>query len=354
MENLCGGSYPMSDTISVLWIDDENQTTEAKNLGFESLHIQWEHPKDIDSVLEKYENSGVEAPDLFLIDFYLSQKPINDETYQHQGLVLTALIREKYPEHPIFLVTAAITENGDTKLQKWSQAAESIFDKIIAFEKIQREGKEILYYDALDYRKTREKTARNNINALFELLKAPDSIKETLFLVLPDTLKSGLMPISGDNPEGNTIAFARWVLRSLLFNPGLLYDKTYTSTLLGVSEKGFGRISRKFSKAMYTGIFSNTTEPMWWASTINDIVFSYKKSQELKSSDLWVVSNAIFSITEEERSKCAVCDDFFPETVGTNIDNPNEVKPVHYKCSAPDKNKQRQLYFEGFRVFNRD
>ena len=115
----------------------------------------------------------------------------------------------------------------------------------------------------------------------------------------------------------------------------------------------FEKVSKNFEEVRYQGIFSRTTAEMWWVSVVNDIVFSHEGAQEIKSSDTWVVSTAIFSIPEEEISKCVVCNGPFPETVGTNSDNPDEVNPVHFKCSKPDLNKKRLLYFDGSRIFTR-
>lgn len=345
----------MNDIVSVLWVDDEDRTEDVKNLSSELLNIEWLHPEGFETKLKEYESAKNTIPELFLIDFYLGQKEsANGEKYPYHGLAPNALIRDKYPEHPIYLVTAEETENGDARLSEWAQAAECTFDNILTLKEIQRKGKEILYYDALNYRKIRNETASNNINALFDLLKAPDSVRDKVKLVLPDELKAGLMPKNSINPEGNTISFSRWVRELLFANPGLLYDQLYTATLLGVNPKGFERISGKFGKALYTGVFSETEELMWWVSIINDIVFSHKEAQEVKSSDTWVVSTTIFSIPEEERSKCVVCNDFFPETVGTNVDNLREIGPVHFRCSSPDVNKKRQLYFDGPRVFKRE
>ena len=344
----------MSENVSILWVDDYDRKDDIKNLRSKRLNIEWVHPEDFSSKLQQYKSVKT-APDLFLIDFYLDLKP-NDkgEKYRYHGLAVNALIRDKYPEHPIYLVTEEETGNGDARLSVWAQAAECAFDNILTLKEILRKGKETLYYDALDYREIRDRTSRNKINTLLELLKAPASIKEKITLVLPDQLKSGLMPKSSDNPEGNTISFTRWVRELLFPHPGLLYNKLYTATLLGVNSDGFNRISRKFEKALYRGIFSITTEPKWWPSEINDILFSFKKAQQGRSSDTWSVSTTIFSIPETEISKCVVCNESFPETVGTNIDNPQEIDPVHFKCSTPDKNRQGQLYFEGHRVFNKD
>ncbi len=346
----------MSDTVSVLWVDDEDRKEDVKNLSSESLNIEWRHPEDLETKLQEYKSATATIPDLFLIDFYLDQKPgRSGKKYTYRGLTPTALIREEYPEYPIYLVTEAETENGDASLSRWTQAVECTFDKILTLKQLQREEKDrrILYYDALDYRSVRKEPKGSDISALFGLLKAPDAVRDKIKLIMPDDLKSGLMPENGANPEGNTISFTRWVRGSLFANPGLLYDKLSSATLLGVNFEGFDRISRKFRKALYTGIFSKTTDPKWWASELNDVVFSYKKAQRIKSSDTWVVSTTIFSIPEEERSKCIICNESFPETVGANADNPAEIKPVHYKCSMPDPNKKGQLYFDGYRVFRR-
>ncbi len=358
MEDMCGGNHPMSNTVSVLWVDDANQSENAKNLESDSMKCECIRPFELEKQLKENNLKNGLIPDLFLVDFYLGERddPDINEKYPFHGPAVAALIRDRFPEHPIYLVSFH-TANGEVKLSQWAQAAENVADQILNTEFILREGKETLYRDSLDYktlRALRDDTERGNVDTLLDLLKVPDSNKERIKLILPDELKTGLMRQSENNPDGNAISFARWLRGSFLSYPGPLYDQQHTATLLGVNDKGFKKISNKFEKALYNGIFSRESAPRWWVSEVNDLVFALDGAQDIKSSDPWIISTKIFNVPETEMSRCAVCNEFFPETIGRNMDNPNENLPVHFKCSKPDNTIRRPLYFDNPRMFKKD
>lgn len=346
----------INKTVKILWIDDEKERNkDAKNITYNRKYLRIEvlHPKSkkMKERLVEIENKK-NLPDIFLIDYFLDLVPeeINGEKYHTRALALAGKIRELVPEYPIYVITNKETDKKGIFFSE-TQAAKTTFEKILILKDVLREGHNILYYDALDFKRLREST-RNDLSILFELLEAPEDIKERIKLVIPDELKEGLaFPESTEHPEGNAIQFAKWVQYTFLTTPGFVYDKLHAATHMGLNVESFEKISPKLNKAKYSGIFSKTNEDVWWVSMLNNIIFSYKKAQKSNKTNPWEVAPIIFNISDKDRSKCAVCGGFFPETVGINLKDEKDLKPVHYKCSRPHPLKRRILYFDESRAF---
>ncbi len=338
-----------SEKVKVLWIDDEvtDHTADAKNLEYlkKGLKVSIVHPSNLSSELKPNK-----LPDIFLVDYFLDEVSFlgaMGKKYDQRGLAVAGKIREVNPERPIYVVTQQRTKKEGIFISE-AQAAKAAFDRRLTFKEVQRDGHNILYYDALDYRLTRESSGRG-VKYIYDLLHAPDGVREKIGLVLPDELKKG----SGSNkyPEGNSIAFAKWIRQILLEIPGFLYDELHAATYMGISIEAFKEVSSKFKKAKYSGVFARTKPALWWVSELTDIIFSKPKAQKIGKVNPWEVAPVVFKIPETKRAKCAVCNDLFPETVGINLNDDADLRPVHYRCSKPHPVRKRELYFDELRVF---
>ncbi|MCL5962684.1 MAG: response regulator [Chloroflexi bacterium] len=342
----------MKPKVRVLWIDDDpSRTAEAMNLCSSHLVVDMLRPEQLESKLSGGLTIRPE-PDIFLVDYYLNQYAnVDEHKYAYYGLTIAAQIREHYPEYPIYLVTEHATENGEAKLDEWRQAAKASFDRILTLKIVQRSGQSVLYNDALYYRSIRE-LPRGDPKQLLTLLKPTDAESEDrLRLILPSELRNGLGRQGSAASGGNAVTFARWLREVLLAVPGFLYDDLHTSTHLGMALERFSELSDRFKQARYSGIFARTCEPLWWVSALDNILFSSRKARKAVGSRPWEVAPAVFGIPDQERSKCAVCGAFHPETVGVNLEDANDLRPVHFRCSQPHPNKKRELYFDEPRAF---
>ena len=351
MEDLYGGnnSLKANEKVKILWVDDEvtDHTEDAKNLKYakKELDVTIIHPTNLNSELYQFKKSK-KMPDLFLVDYFLDEIKFEGEgngRYQHRGLVVAGRLRELVPEYPIYVVSQKDTRKEGIFLTE-AQAARAVFDKILTFKEVQREGPDILYYDAIDYRLIRKST-RRNLKALFRLLQAPEDLAERLKLVLPNELREGLASL------GNAIAFAKWVREVLLTTPGFLYDELHVATYLGLTIKAFRTISKKLKQANYNGVFSRTTPHLWWVTKLNQIIFSFPKAKETNKINPWELFPTIFNLHKSAQARCVICGEFFRETVGINLKDDSDLKPVHYRCSIPHPNKRRELYFDEPRGF---
>ena len=335
--------------VKILWIDDEviDHAEDAKNLMYarKKLEVSIIHPTNLDSELRPLKTSN-NIPDLFLVDYFLDEVKFEGEgngKYQHRGLAVAGRLREFEPEHPIYVVTQKDAKKEGIFFSE-AQAVRAVFDKILPFKDLQREGHNILYYDALDYRSIR-KSPRRNLGGLFKLLQAPDDLKERLKLVLPEELREGLAPY------GNTITFAKWVRLVLLDLPGFLYDQLHAATHFGMTVETFKKISPKLKGAKYSGAFAKTSPALWWVSKLNDIIFSMPKARKINKTNPWELCPMVFNLPKKMHTKCIVCGDPFPETVGMNLKDDSDLQPVHYRCSIPHPNRRRELYFDEPRCF---
>jgi hypothetical protein len=353
MENWYRGGAAMTSKVKALWIDDDlTHLDDARNLRSRRLGVDFSRPEKLVERLAPIAADGHETPDIFLVDYYLNEiADQNHQKYPNQGLTIEAQIRERFPEYPIYLVTHIMTDSEEARLGGSTHAVKSSFDKILTFKEVQRHGEEILYYDALDYRKIRTSPTQNQ-ETLYSLLKAPIQVKEELKLVLPSQLRQGLATVSETSPyKGNAIAFAKWVRDLLLLEPGFLYDDLHTATFLGIKLSGLQKLTDELKKARYSGIFSKTSKGLWWTSKLREIIFSSPRARESTSTSPWEVAPIVFKVPKRDRSVCAICGDSLPETVGINSEDDRDLKPVHYRCSEPHPNKKRELYFDEPRAF---
>jgi len=353
---LCGGNIAMSikRPVKIIWIDDDiDHKEDAKNIESrrKNLKIIFITPFEFEKILE--EESDV---DLFLVDDRLlsrRRKPL-PALFKRHGLSVAAQIREKFPEIPIYLFSAY--KEGIGIYTTLAEAAESLADDIFDFKTIQRKGHNILYYDALDYRRIRE-SPRESVDSLLNLLNAPEIDHEKIVSALPESLKNGLSPITEkERALGNAIAFGKWTKRIFLKLPGFVYNSLYAATKLGITEETFIELSREFENARYNGIFAKTSCKLWWDSKLREIIFELaaERIPDDETTDLRVLTKKIFSLDDSKISRCIVCGDKYPETIGINKDDENDYQPVHYRCSEPHPKKTRLLYFEEPRQFSKE
>jgi CheY-like chemotaxis protein len=342
----------MTQQLQILWVDDEKEDREPDKENIErkndKLEIKLIHPNDLLESLKK------EKPDLFLIDFYLNRRALvkisikgkSSEKYPYKGLTADSIIREKCPDIPIYC-----TSSYYKTLQKDPifYLICSSFDRFLDFNNIQNQGHEILYFDALDFKRIRE-SGKQGISSILSLLAAPEEEHEKLKLTLPSSLRQGLY----QNKEGNSLVLAKWINNVLFQNPGILYDDLFSATFLGIKLddfKGIAFSEDKIKTAQYKGIFSKTNTPFWWKSKLLQNVFSFEKIAKYPDKSPCVVAPDMLKIPKKSRTKCIVCGKEYPECVGINLTNSSDCSPVHIRCSEPYIKRKTELYFEEYRGF---
>lgn len=342
----------MSDEheVRIVWLDDDPQhEKDAENLSSARgpLEVIFLRPKEFSGFLD---SASIDSGDLYLIDDKLLKR---EDPLPRSGFTYAASVRDRFPEIPIYLFSAERDISGI--FSGLAEAAGSLADSIIDLKDVLRYGSNFLYYDALDYRAIRNAN-RNDVNAIYELLKAPEADHRKISLILPSDLKEGLSArdITQENVSGNAVAFAKWARRTLLMLPGLLYDSLYSATKLGMEEELFLEKASIFDRAKYAGAFSRSLlNELWWSSGLDAILFDLaeKELDDKSTTDVRKISRVYFGLSNDQLPRCAVCDNVYPDTVGLNRYDSTERGPVHYACSAPHPGKVRVLYFDEIREY---
>jgi len=339
------------DFVRIVWIDDEpDHKEDARNLESKrrKLKIEFIQPIEFEDFLNKREN----RVDLFLVDDRLILRRNIRSTFNRRGLSVAAQIRERFPEIPIYLFSAY--PRGFGIYTTLAEAAESLADEILDLKKIQREGHDVLYYDAIDYRRIKE-SRRGSITVLLDLLDSPKDDQQRIVSALPESLKTGLSHSSrATSSTGNSIAFAKWTKRSFLKFPGFVYNPIYSATMLGMTLESFINHRSKFEGARYTGIFAKTWgNDLWWSSKLREIVFNTaaRKLPGDDTTDLKRLVEKLLRLRDPEIAKCVICGKRYPDIVGINEEDETDCKPVHYRCSTKHPRKQEALYFDEIRQF---
>lgn len=343
----------MNQTVRIVWLDDEiDHKKDAENLSSsrDQLEVIFLRPEDFDDFMKEVVEGKTEI-DLYLIDDRLFKKE-KKRRMKARGFSYAASIREKFQEIPIYLFSAVRDVSG--VFVDLAEAAKNLADRIIDLKDVLREGSDFLYYDALDYRKIRE-ARRNDVSVLYELVKAPPLDQPRIELALPDDLKGGLSSIGGSTEftSGNAIAFAKWVRRKLLELPGFLYDSLYAAIKLGVTQSFFIGKATTFDEAKYKGVFSKSSEDLWWNTELDRIVFDIAREEmsDEATTDVREILRSYYGLSNEDLPRCAFCNKLYPDTVGLNKYDPYEREPVHFTCSDPHPKKMRVLYFDEIRQF---
>lgn len=345
----------MTASARVLWVDDAitkgGSTTQAVLTLMrqtKGLIADARHPNALETALHDREF------DLFLVDYRLSKEPDeNQKKYRYTGISVGGLIRDRFPDLPIYL-TSALIDEAPEKLDS------ELFDRVVTHSSLtKKDGIAVLRDDAVDFKKIRNTKHRTSVKSVHQLLRTPKSAHLEVERVLPEDLRRGLGAREHERANtrptklaSGTIQFGRWVMNVFLANPGVLYDQLYSATYLGMTESYF---LRKFSKNadahQYRGVFSLTHQPLWWKSGLTELVIGHPNAKNYGSLRIWDLAPKLFDVPMQARPKCSVCGKSSPETVAYDRDNPVRRGPAHLSCSEPDPKRQPVLYFEPYRVF---
>jgi hypothetical protein len=341
-------------TIVICWIDDNaSHKLDAENLeGKITLSdkkgkVLFYHPEDFKNIVE-----SKKKVDLFLVDYYLNRAAsAGGQRYAGKGVSFIGLLRENYPDTPIYTFTALPRDKTSTDL---THVLEKEAEARLDFARIQDSGHEFLYYDGLDYRTIR-KTIQKGTAKLIDLLKPPPIEKEKIASLLPHILKTSVfMGVKTENMAGRSLDYASWVRNVLLARPGFLYNKLYSATAVGMTSDAFQERLVEFDSATYRGLFARSLqENLWWKIGLFESMNkkAQERSKKEKLAEDGVLSNVkrlaayAFELKEDEIATCVVCDKRYPDTVGTEIGS-GEMVPVHYRCSDEDPEAAKILFFD--------
>lgn len=324
----------MSNAFKVFWIDDNPlRVKEARNLE-ERLKIKVKFidvkgkdlPGELKCVLSQDE------PDLILMDHML--RDVNDGVFD-RGSTATEVIREKWTDCPIVCITAIPLKDIDIHKQ-------SIYEDIFELDKISSYDSTLISIAASF--QTLKESRPTDIDDFIALLKAPGDEYDRLKSVLPITLKDK----ESYTDKSLLISISRWVRQMLIKKPGFLYDRLWTSTLLGIKEESFSKVEHLFTEAKYSGIFADKGNERWWQSKLREIMYSIFPDSNLIYP--WELGRKFSELTGSDFSKCYASGEDYPETVAYIDDSSGKRVPMRLRFTVSHPDFEKTLFFEEIRM----
>lgn len=333
----------------VWWVDDEpeRESEEAESLDGEQeeLNVVFYNPDEALEILSSIEEGtgDCEAPDLVLGDWYLNEVG----EYEFKGLTFEARLREVFSDVPFYGFS------GEETADFGGQLSEERFDRVCNIRELTsgNAGKEILE-DIKDYQKVKDAVG-GDIGDIMELLDASDEARrEQIRASLPGEFENGI-PSEDESGRSSGLQFARWVRNRFLQIPGPISGALFTATKLGVKRSVFkNKYQTDFESSKYRGIFSYTTKPRWWQTSVIRKLVKMNDDPESSMGEPWMSGPQILDVDPENRPVCEVCRKKHPETVAQTESSPTDTFPVHFGCSRIQK--QREGAFSERRVIPSD
>jgi hypothetical protein len=315
----------MSKPNRIAWVDDNpDRSRTAAELGAEFINVK---NADLASKVEALLN-GPQRP-LVILDHILDKTSSTNPLFQ-RGSTVAEAIKEKWPACPVIGVTNA--DNVDEIDLRTKQT----YDDLLSFSDFRK------HFDRLrpianDFARIRDAALRKSAD-LVALLKAPSEDEERLQAALPDDLKRS----PRDASVGSRMY--KWV-NHLMSRAGFLYDDLWTATFLGLNDRGFTKVCKRFDRAKYEGVFARQNDRRWWVSLLAELL--YKQLEPNSGEMSWHVGRRLPGIRSEHYSQCYACSDKAPPEVVAYVDaSSDERHPMHLKCTVLHPRYKRELYFE--------
>ncbi len=324
----------MTNKFNFVWIDDDpTRQKDAVNLqdtlGI-SVHFISIKGASVDDTLKKLMDDT--EPNLILLDHSLVHA--HSDSIK-TGSTAAGIIHDHWPTCPIVSITAIDAHD-------MSSISRSAYEAMIPIGRISEYYETIksiaIGFDSLKGLGSLE------LSSILDLMRIPDDDRESIRNILPTDVKE-------DNPTDKTLFLQifRWIKHILLSRPGFLYNQLWTSTYLGLNEEGFNSVKALFDDALYTGIFSDPSNPRWWKSRLLEIL-----GQNIDEYGLpWRIGRLLIPESPEFYSKCYASEEDYPETVAAVDDRPNaEYQPMKLKYTEMHKMNENILFFEDLRIMS--
>ena len=368
-------------TIIVWWIDDDHtddtgpreaERTELTRQAGAALDLVAIHPAEFERYATRETNES--APDLLLIDFRLGMRAHPDPDhptpyFARDGVRLrgTTLGDETLKEVPAYLVSRVI---GDSQ----TGSSDDQFDWVLSHRQLIERGGAFLLADAADYRLLRDRheaasrpddpgqTRRDLVDAICELLRVPDSSRESVEeparYAISHLLRNEFH-LDSDEVKlapSRYRAIARWVRTHLQATRGPLVDERSVANMLGSTYEYFKETLEPqldLDALRYTGIFHRTATMIFWRQAFLQWLLSQDENIQISPpSKMAKSAAALFDVPEAERAKCRVCGKPWPEAIAFDADESTVEDAVHWRCSMEATDRETPLGFDVPRSFS--
>ncbi|MHB8878128.1 MAG: hypothetical protein ACYC8T_30905 [Myxococcaceae bacterium] len=147
---------------------------------------------------------------------------------------------------------------------------------------------------ARDFRKIR--VAVDARSAIVSAVKAPLADRKSLRHILPSEFGKQFYQTTNHR-------VARWIFNVFMRRPGFLYNKLRAATLLGLSESGLEKVVVRFEKARYRGLFHTSTQPLWWVSDLQRLLYQMTPGGP---SNPQLAGRSLSGLAKSDFSRCYV------------------------------------------------
>lgn len=320
----------------IVWIDDnDGRQATADDLEDDAqIRVRFVnvHNKVIEDELETVFDG--EQPSLLILDHILD-KTEEPSALFGKGSTIAGAAKAQWPACPVIGVTAAENEDEIDVRSRLS------YDELYPINDFRRHMSAIPII-AKHFRFVASKNLTST-SQVMALLKAPTSDIERIDSSLPDEIKAKL------NDRSLPSQLYSWVQAVLVKRPGFLYDHIWSATMLGLNLEAFGRLSARFERARYVGVFALPERMRWWASQLIELLF---RSVEVRLGEpSWVAGRRLRGVRKIDHSRCFACGGELPETVAFEDETIDSRRhPMHLACTKPHSKYRKELYFEEIRV----
>ena len=331
-----------SKRLSFFWIDDSAsrssmceqlvkfKTHKGITATAHFIHVKGDNP----AALFSQNVSANGTPDLVVMDHFLNCKPPKQEGIPTKGSTVAEFIRENY-RIPIVAITGAAKIDD---VERYKDAYDDVCD-VTNF----RGYIDSLYTIALGFQKLRQKKITTKAH-LLNLFKACSEDYLKLQSILPEDLigKDGII----------VPRLFRWTWNVFSKRPGLLYNREWIATFIGLKADSFHKVEKLFSQAKYDGIFADPSKPLWWPTKAGELL--YKLAPSNTSQKPWDQGHNLSDIGPRDFSRCALCRGLSPEIMGFTDESRQHRIPLHLKCSEVCSTANKALFFEEDRKIRDD
>ena len=349
-------------TILIGIIDDDRESTNrvisiletnAEDIGFdidinffEATRTETQKNKNngtagtIEELLDCLEKffSRKDNPKILLIDFKLSA------SIAPFGSSLALRLKEEQETQSFLKDLPIVGTSNVVKSPQLTEHKKAEFIDIFDKQDLDRLSKSI-FQIAIDYPKLYELTELNDENRkekIFELITIPNNSKDVFWNAIPTDFKKDW---DLDTPQ----SLARWIWKYFSSKPGLLLNRLYTATLIGVEENAFQKVENKFEGALYKGIFSVDNRQRWWKERLIEILESSVK--ETKIMPIWKRGHHLDEINNEDKVKCRYTEETEKKMIPAFIDEGrDELVPISYDLTKEDPKENIEVGFDAVRI----
>jgi len=271
-------------------------------------------------------------PEMVIIDHILDKTSPN--SLARLGSTVAGFLREEWKQCPLFGITA---------VDKVSQIDDEryMYDELMEGDRFS----EYLLYIPNVVEGFKQCAEVGTIEEWIALLNAPDEDIERIRMCIPHDVKTDVQK------KGFAGRIYRWFRRKFYSMPGFLYDDHWVATFAGVKRDRFDKYVKHFESSEYKGIFNDPGRPRWWKAKLYEAIYGKCKDENAACRSTQDVANEVLRVKEQDRSKCCVCHEKWPETVAY-LDQTEKAsaKPMHLRCTIAHPLYPYEPMFEEIRM----